>query len=384
MTEIALQSTKNRQTNIELLRILAMFMIISLHYIGKGVTLFPYQLEGFAVNGYISWLIEAFSYVAVNVYILISGYFLVNSKFRLDKMIRIWLQVFFYSAGIYLIFKAVGILPENYDTPYFKAMFFTPIGMQHNWFASYYLILYLLFPFLAVLIKKVTKRQLQACILILLVIFSKVSNLFFPMSKGFADDGCGIIWMICLFVVAGYIKLYVPINGKWLKNLSLYIGFAFLTYASFFMISIFYMKVGKLSEFREFFYANNSPTIIVASIALFLAFLNMGLKEGNAFINKTIIYIAGLTFGIYLIHEHILLRDLWVTLWKVPEAFNGKYFILHFVCVILAVFISCGIIEGMRQFVFGFLYRSRLYKALIKKTEKIDSWMNEEKKGNNV
>ena len=66
---------KDRQLNYELLRILAMLMIVCLHYLSKGGFLGVPAREQISVSGYAAWLIEAFCLVAVNVYVLISGYF---------------------------------------------------------------------------------------------------------------------------------------------------------------------------------------------------------------------------------------------------------------------------------------------------------------------
>lgn len=384
MEKMIVKTKLDRQVNIEILRIIAMLMIISLHYLGKSGVLIPYNVEDFPLNGYIAWSLEAFSYVAVNIYILIAGYFLVDSKFRLDKMIRIWFQVLFYSIGIWLLFKVTGMLPEEYDTTYYSLTFLFPIGMQHNWYASFYLMLYCLFPFLAVLVKKVTKRQLQICIVVLLFLFAKVYSILFPWAPRIDDKGYGIIWMVCLFIVAGYIKLYVPITGKWRAKIGWYVACSILTLVSYLVINTFYFTTGKLGDYTNFLFSYNSPTTTVASIALFLAFLNMGqkkekeLQNKRALMKKALLFIASLTFGIYLIHDHILLRDLWITLWKVPDAFGRRSFIFHYAGVVLSVFVICGILEAARQWIFGFLYRSKLYDSIIKKTQKFDSKINGE------
>lgn len=381
---ISKNTKKTRQVNIEILRILAMLMIIALHYLGKGETLLPYHKEGFNQNGFLSWTLEAFAYVAVNIYILISGYFLVDSRFKLEKVIQLWLQMFFYSAGIYLLFKALGILPELYSDIYYIDIFIRPMGMQHNWFPSIYIIMFLLSPFLAVLVKKISKKQLMAVIIILLLFFSNVLRAIYPFGPGFDDNGYGIIWMICLFMIAGYIKLYVPVTGKWAKKIWIYVCCSVVTVISYFLISEFFLFTSKGSDQIKFFYAYNSPTVIVASIALFLAFLNMGQKKRrdsdikHPFLNKAIVYVASLTFGIYLIHEHMLLRDLWVDFWKVPEAFEKWYFGFHFLGVVLTVFVICGVIEACRKWMFGFLYRSRLWIWVTAKTAKINAIMNGE------
>ena len=66
-----------RQANFELMRIAAMLMIISLHYLVKGgaAVSFPFSAKENPV-GVLAWLIEAFCIVAVNCYVLLSGFFL--------------------------------------------------------------------------------------------------------------------------------------------------------------------------------------------------------------------------------------------------------------------------------------------------------------------
>ena len=56
---------KSRQSNMELLRVVAMLMIITLHYLDKGNVL-PEFAEMSTANHYIAWLLESFCYVAVN------------------------------------------------------------------------------------------------------------------------------------------------------------------------------------------------------------------------------------------------------------------------------------------------------------------------------
>ena len=81
---------KDRQMNYELLRIIAMLMIVCLHYLSKGGALGDPKQE-LTTNGYLAWLIEAFCLVAVNVYVLISGYFGVDSQnFTIRKPLKIW------------------------------------------------------------------------------------------------------------------------------------------------------------------------------------------------------------------------------------------------------------------------------------------------------
>lgn len=105
---------KKRQLNYELLRILAMLMIVCLHYLSKGGLLGDPSRADMTATGYTAWLVEALCLVAVNVYVLISGYFGVDSLGSqtvgkrltfwevMRKPFKIWKQVFFLFNALWL------------------------------------------------------------------------------------------------------------------------------------------------------------------------------------------------------------------------------------------------------------------------------------------
>ena len=83
---------KERMANLEVLRCVAMMMVVVLHYLGKG-GLLPDLTVPLSVQDMAAWLLEAFCIVAVNVYMMISGYFLCESSFKLSRLLTLWLQL---------------------------------------------------------------------------------------------------------------------------------------------------------------------------------------------------------------------------------------------------------------------------------------------------
>jgi surface polysaccharide O-acyltransferase-like enzyme len=75
----------NRNFGLELLRIISMLMIVTLHYLGHGNVLETVDI--FSFNYYIAWFIQSLSYVSVNIFVLISGYFLVDKEFKSKNLI---------------------------------------------------------------------------------------------------------------------------------------------------------------------------------------------------------------------------------------------------------------------------------------------------------
>lgn len=81
------EESKKWNISIELLRIISMIMIIILHFftysnvIPKNNTISAFYIS--------STIIHTICNVAVNCYILISGYFCINSKFKASKLYKI-------------------------------------------------------------------------------------------------------------------------------------------------------------------------------------------------------------------------------------------------------------------------------------------------------
>ena len=102
--------TVSRNSNIELLRIIAMIMIIAHHFSVHGE--FYYGAERVTVTRLWVQFLAMGGKIGVNIFILISGYFLIcASDIKTSKVIRLWLQVFSYSVAIYAVFVCLGLAP---------------------------------------------------------------------------------------------------------------------------------------------------------------------------------------------------------------------------------------------------------------------------------
>ena len=101
-----------RNSNIEILRILCMFLIVLHHVVVHGLAYGNGTLNSTAsitINQFIIKLMSMGGKMGVDLFVLISGYFLVNSKFKLKKVFELESQVLTYSVGIALILFSLGI-----------------------------------------------------------------------------------------------------------------------------------------------------------------------------------------------------------------------------------------------------------------------------------
>ena len=367
---------KTRQSNMELLRVVAMLMIITLHYLDKGNVL-PEFAQMSTINHYLVWLLEAFCYVAVNVYALISGYFLTTSKFTFKKLFTLWLQIVFYSWLIGGIFLLTGMVAPEQINSYEIIFIALPVTSGHYWFATIYVLLFAVSPFLNAAVSKMNQKQHRICIYVLIAVFSAWNTLL-PMTMPLADgEGMDIAWFVTLYVIAAYLRKY-PADFKH-KGFVYGLGYAVFCVMVFLLgigVLFFDSVTGKLGGYATNCYAYNSLPILFASICLFIAFTKMEIK--GKYISKAINLFAGATFGIYLIHEHRYIRYLWQQWLCVEQNATQPWMIIHLLGSVILIFLVSAVIEMARKWLFKFLTERSFFAKFFAKFSKIESKMNGE------
>ena len=123
---------RNSQVNFELLRILCMYMIVIGHCLFHGrVTA---KLGYGTVNYFLSYLIQSFSVVHVNCFVMIGGYFAIDRAFKAERAVKLWEQVAFI---LLVFFCCVRYLEALQPVDVVKAVL--PISSKTYWFASVYM-----------------------------------------------------------------------------------------------------------------------------------------------------------------------------------------------------------------------------------------------------
>jgi len=371
---MAQTGVKTRQSNMELLRIVAMLMIITLHYLDKGDALPKFE-EMSTVNHYITWIVEAFCYVSVNIYVLISGYFLSCSRFTVKKLLLLWGQIVFYSWVIGGIFLLTGMVGEGATGLYELIFIALPVTAGHYWFATVYVLLFAVSPFLNAAVAKMSREQHRACIVVLLIVFS-VWNTFLPMTVPMTDrEGMDIAWFICVYMIAAYLRKYPEVLKA--KKPVMVLGYV-VSSIVIFLAGILLLWVdevfGKLGGYAINWYAYNSLPVLIGSVCLFVVFLKTEIKSIP--FGRIINTLAGTTFGIYLIHEHRYLRYLWPQWLHTTENASQPWMILHLIGSVLLVFAACACIELLRKWLFGLVTERKWFGNLMGRFDKLEKKIN--------
>ena len=151
-----------RNANIELLRLICMFMILTGHCMAASAALYVPK----SFNYYFYWWIEIICVCSVNVFMLITGYYQVNAKFHLKSLGKVLWVVWTYSFVLSFAAAKIGGLPLGKKD---LLLLLLPVLSKRYWFVNAYLLLYLFSPFLNKMIHALTKKQFTLLVGILIV-----------------------------------------------------------------------------------------------------------------------------------------------------------------------------------------------------------------------
>jgi surface polysaccharide O-acyltransferase-like enzyme len=339
---------KSRQANFELLRIVAMLMVITLHYLVKG-GMTESAAGGSEANSF-ALLLEAFCLVAVNCYVLISGYFLVESAWKPGRVVSLLCQILFYSLLIPVVLMVFGLIPAGSVRPYQWVEFVFPVNSEQYWFATAYLLMYLFAPFLAAGIRQMEQKQLLM-VLGLLLFFECAVKSFVPMVFATDNSGYDFGWFLCLFVTAGYIRRF---GFPWLEKKShavlLYVLTSLAAWVGYLLCERLVSRFAFLGTYKESIYSYNHILCLLGAVSLFYVFKNCTIREGKA--TEWICRLSPYTFGVYLLHEHVLVRYRWLE-WVHAERVAGTWsFVPHMIGCVILVYVVGTCADVVREKVF--------------------------------
>lgn len=115
------KSRQSRKISVELLRIVAMLMIVMCHAaVRLGFTLNghtdiagPLQPHGWSGAAYL--FVGQFGQIGVMLFFIITGYFLCKKAFSLPRITKLWAQVLLYSIVITIICASIFLFSGGGD-----------------------------------------------------------------------------------------------------------------------------------------------------------------------------------------------------------------------------------------------------------------------------
>lgn len=356
---------KQRNANMDLLRIVSMLLIVFLHTIIHGGVLENEENYGSAMYFYVRFT-YGLCQVCVNIYIMLSGYFMIKSKFRLQKLVALWMETVFYGLGLRVVFMLTGV--KSFSIVSLVSCFF-PILTGRYWFMTIYVGMYLVSPFLNTLINAMDKKQhglLNLCLFGLMSLWPSIHPSIAGMNSG---GGWGLAWFVTLYITAAWFRLYYTPDNKPFRWLAAFVLVPALIAAMQCVLKN-WISIGVVSSMVDDWICYESAPVYIMTMCLFVGFLNVNIK--GKLLSRVICFAAPLTLGVYLIHDN---PDVSPWLWGVlalPEKMGSALFVLVQLGCVAGIFAVCIAISAARKYTIGRLEQSNTLSQLC---NKLESWM---------
>lgn len=318
------QSKRLRQSNIELLRCLLMYMIVVLHFVAHNLLDANNSAHLGDSNFLTGSALLSITCCAVNCFIIISGYF--HIKLSLHKIVAFLIPIMFYefilSLATYGLHHRIGFTPFNY------------------WFVKPFFVLMLLSP----IINKGLESLKQNEIIVILALFCIF--LIFPFSSITGNSGKNVSIFIFLYIIGHYIREYAKTNIHLPLTISCFIGSVLLIFGETILLERFGMGMGSATMSYNY----DNLFVVISAISLFLIFKNIKVNSKN--INS----IAKSSFYVYIITENVsvyikpnsIYDCLKVDSWNV-----SPFYILLIMGFSFIIFCTCIFIDKIRLLLLG-------------------------------
>lgn len=289
-----------RDSAIELLRIIAIIGVVILHYNNKEIGGGLKYVQAGTINQFFLFFTENVFVSAVDLFVLISAYFLSTSYRRKSiKILELILQVIVFRIAFYLGGVVIG--GKTFSIKNFIGMFI-PV----NYFVILYSTLYIISPYINLLLEKLDNGQRKKLLALLVGLFSVWTILvdYLENITGHPYNGLSTVGMYGSewgYSIVNFTLLYI-IGAVIRKNKVRISTSKAIKGIGITLVILYIMSYGEYKmKFENIATWNyNNPLVILMAIFILLLFLNF------TFYSKFINEISKAAFTCFLFHGAFL------------------------------------------------------------------------------
>ena len=372
-------SRQQRDSNLELLRILGMFAIIAYHFFLQTAI---YHEPNSSFSHCIAMFLGSFGRSSVNIFILIGAWFLIDLPFKSIRLVRLYIPYFCYT----VVFTGIVILSgkvQNGTASGAMLRALTPFSSSPLWFITDYIFLLLLTPALNTLIHALDLRKYRFLHWVLIIVFVVIPTVESAL-PGFGVYKYYVIksdmsWMVALYLLAGYWKknpdLWIK-QKKW--NAGCFVGMIVLCAGlclTDFLLGKYCTQgfvTRKYHAFLEFLVMDLSSVFCFCfAVAAFFFFQHVRIASRT--LSNVINRISKNILGIYILHQIPVFIPVMWGVFHTEKWVDSPWFVLFESGTVLLVFIAAWITDN-----FGTTALKPLLNAswLINSSKRIDDAIN--------
>lgn len=321
-----------RQSNIELLRIIAMFLVLLTH--ASSMSLGHPTAEETVIeplSSFSRFFLGSLSVTCVDIFVMISGWFTIRPTKK--GLLNFLFQIAFFQIVIYLLLLMAGEISTSSvsNLSYF-------LLLNSNWFIKAYLLLYFIAPVLNAFAAS-SSQETQRWVLIGFFAFQTLYGWYSPACP--FQEGYSTISFIGLYLLARYAHLH---TDRWLTLPKLYDALIILSGTLLMtVISYYSTSIGGTWSAMMINYIN--PIVIVVSLYYVLLFSKLHIQ--SSIIN----WIAASSFAVYLTHANSLVLVPYFKPWCITmyDSFGGMQLVAICLVTLVSIFILSVLADQPRK-----------------------------------
>ena len=327
-----------RKSNIELLRMVSMFLIVLHHYCVNSGFMEVMDLSHVTPNTLLVQFMSFGGKVGVNVFLIISGYFMIRGGVKWIKVLKLLLQILFYNVVVFACLALAGVPYGWKEIVRICPVLFSLPGS----FIGSYLLVYMLSSVLNKWLTGLSRKEYRWLLAVLLFYFV-VAGTFLKQ-----DTWNYFGWAFTLYIVGGYLRLHYDgsLERRWpgfwplMSLLSLGMMWGFMLLVDYFL----YPRSG-ISGWTYLMADANKFPVFLMGVSLFLWFRSIPMGY-HRWINT----LAASSFGVLLIHANSGMMRQW--LWKDflhnTSYYDSPYLWLHMLLSVVGVYLICSLLDILR------------------------------------
>lgn len=349
---------EKRQSNFELLRILCMFLIVGFHIVDQ--TKMSECGLGDGIAYYYCILIGSAGRLVCNTFVMIGAWFLTDSKFKPERVINLWLEIFIYSVAITALCLGIGCEEAGIVT---LVQSFFPIFGRPVWFGAEYICLLLLTPWLNEMLSGKNMNRTGKIVKLFGILIIGCATMF-PIAHttpAFSE----LVWFCFLYLFVGlYKRGQMPVCQKVERHSFLWFLLCYLVICSVKVLAD--MNGSGALRYLYIYYRGHYEALLgfASSFFLFMAFKNW--RTGY---NRIVNLISRSTFAVYIIHQTpAFYRYMWNGIFQLDAAVENGTIIGYSLLVIAAIFAVSVCVDNIRILVMDKLVcRCKAYHWVCKR-----------------
>lgn len=346
---------RNRNYNLDKLKIGAMLGIIMIHQI-YHCNILENVVQG-SITEYLISFLYTIGFSMTNVFVLVSSHLLVEKYFKYEKkantkkIINMIIVTSGYATVIYFLLLVIGVVKFSPVT--LVTCLFSVFSNQY-WFIGAYIVLYLIAPILSQMLDSLREHEVKKLLIILLCVFSILPTvmLFLPAQSLYdPNNGKSIVWFVVIYIFVYYLKKYKKeqiekVNLNTLR-IALVINMILLVSSRKILFLVSNM-IGFNGDGEGRLYFDSSLLVFAMAIIIYLLVIKKNEMTDSDIKKKVILDCSQSTLGVYLIHNHPILREYWWD-WCEKTILCKGNIILKIILVCVVVFSLCALIDMIRR-----------------------------------